>query len=145
MSSPRCFTISFSQYGLRITLLTRVTICSLCGWSGSPPYFSCSFDLSAKSSFGILALVNLLRADTNHEQGDKSVASVRILTDKELKPRQTPDMIFVRLGFQQLLFSYKKKLVTHAKVTALPPAKYGSNETNRYEKKLTNVNILISN
>lgn len=47
--SPRCFTISFSQYGLRITLLTRVTMWSLWGWSGSPAYFSCSCDLSAKS------------------------------------------------------------------------------------------------
>lgn len=53
----------------------------------------------------------------------KMLKDVLTLTDKELKPRQTPDMIFVRLSFQQLLFSYKKKLVTHAKVTALPPAK----------------------
>lgn len=47
--SPRYLIISFSQYGLRITLLTRVTICNLWGCSGSPPYFSCSFDRSANS------------------------------------------------------------------------------------------------
>lgn len=35
-----------------------------------------AFDLIL-TSFGILALVNLLRADTNHGQGDKSVASDR--------------------------------------------------------------------
>lgn len=80
---------------------------------------------SVFTSFGILALQNLLRAGTNHGQGN-SAASVRTwqqdkvtaeagaegsvsrylpvrltLVDKELKPRQAPDMFFLLVPLQQ--------------------------------------------
>ncbi len=61
----------------------------------------------------------------------KIPSDVLTLTDKELKPRQTPDMFDF---YHQLLFRCKKTTVTHAKVTALPRAgeARGSNVTDRY-------------
>ena len=48
-SKPRVFIIIFSQYGRRMVLFTRVTMWSLWGCSGSPPYLSCCFDLSSRT------------------------------------------------------------------------------------------------
>lgn len=59
--SPKLFTTFFSQYGRLIVLFTRVTICSLCGCSGSPPYLSCSLARSSNTCGEMRLFVNLVR------------------------------------------------------------------------------------
>lgn len=61
--SPKLFITFFSQYGRLIVLLTRVTMCNLCGCSGSPPYLSCSFARSSNTCGGMRLFVNLVRHD----------------------------------------------------------------------------------
>lgn len=59
--NPSIFITSFSQYGRLFVLLILVTICSLWGCSGSPPYFSWSAGEGWNTVSGILDLVNLWR------------------------------------------------------------------------------------